>query len=227
MKKWDQLVKEWLKPINYEDVAFGEAKKKHDELMEQNKIVYQALKNAGEPVKEWMIKEEPKRLHGLQAQKCFCEILWALEINHGSELKHPPNKTVKKIIENQEALTKIGFTIKEWITIKYKLEIKPDIYIKHFGTIEIKNVEPKEKIVNIKYRAWNNNPSTYLCVMKRHNNTFQFIGWLHGYQVFKLPYQPKSQIPYYPTAFYYTKLSKLHKPLRFMRKLHKVSSMKS
>jgi len=135
-EEWDEIVEKWLKPIKYKQFVTTNVDRKYEELKEQNKIIYEALKNAGKPHDPWLIKEDPERKLGFQAQKCFSEILWALNITNYSDLKQECSNTVEKLIKNQESLMKLGFTIEEWKDIKYRLEIAWDIIIPYFGKIE-------------------------------------------------------------------------------------------
>jgi len=222
-KDWEKFrnekIKQWLKPVSFTPETYEESDKRYTKFMEQKKLISEEKKKAGTSVKDWETKEDPERKVGWRGQKWFSEMLFDLQVVHETELK-AITPFDDKWLEIKEKLFSLGFSLQDWITLKYALEINPDMNIRDFGTIELKTS------LNIKKNAWDSNPSLFLVVLKVCDKgkalTFQFLGWLYGYEVYKLKVQEENML--YPKAHYFVEdIKKLRKPRSFLEMVLNVS----
>ena len=223
--KWRKFkaerLKTWLEPVKLPPSEYEEADERYSKFMQQKLLEVEERKKAGKPVKSWETAEDPERKAGWRGQKWFSIMLRHLRVSHDSEL------SFKSSFENRwlEIKDKIGFDFKDWLALKHKWEINPDISIKDFGTIEIKTMKPKAEDFKIKKVAWDHNPSLYLIVLRTCDESmleFQFIGWLHGHEVYGLKVQPKHWV-LYPKTHYYGEAKDLRSPKNFLQRLLNVS----
>lgn len=224
--KAEKLAK-WVKPVRLED--YEEADLKYKEFIENKKTEANYLHKLGIETERWIIEEGEKRKAGFRAQKWFSELLFDIEVTHWPELKRNSFMTIQEWLLLLDKMLKImpnEETVKRWKAIKNKVEIGFDIEIPKFGPIEVKAVPHNEDYVNIKKLAWDSKPSSYLVVIKQCDEameTFQFIGWLYGHEVFQLPVETILTKLLGRPEFYVCNLRKLKKPENFIKKLLKIS----
>jgi hypothetical protein len=215
-----EKLKKWLNPVSLQPSIYYEADKRYEKFMQQKKLIAEEKTKAKEPIEEWETKEDPERKVGWRGQKWFSEMLFDLQIPHIAELKIE-TPFDDKWVKIKEKFIDLGLNLQDWIELKYKFEINPDIYILDFGTVEVKTS------INIKKHAWDSNPSLYLVVLKNCDKEmleFQFLGWLYGHEVYKLKFQEKSEI--YPKAHYFGDVQDLREPKKFLEKVFEVSKAK-
>lgn len=217
----NKMIEKYLNPVPLSSETYTEADKKYEKFMRQKKLMKELLEKLGENVDYWTIEEDLKRKAGFRAQKWFSEMLFDLRVRHGSELK------TFGLSEHffQADLKQIGLDINDWKTLYYKLGIGPDIRIEWFGTVEIKSIKPDSDIYNVKKVPWDSQPSIYLVVLRICDEemlTFQFMGWLYGFEIYELKVQPSNNL-LYPVEHYYGNVKELRSPKTFLEKLLKIS----
>jgi hypothetical protein len=213
-----EKLKKWLEPISLPLSVYEEADRRYNKLMQQKKLLAEEHVKAGESVEDWETAEDPERKVGWRGQKWLSEMLFDLKVAHLPELGIETSLD-DHWREIKEKLVDLGLRIQDWIDLKYKWEINPDINIWDFGTVEVKTS------FNIKKNAWDSKPSLYLVVVKVCDEEmleFQVSGWLYGHDVYKLKVQERL-LPLYPKAHYFGDAKDLRKPKEFLQKVLEVS----
>jgi len=198
LKEWRKFkaekLKKWLEAVELDKRNYREADTNYKTFMQNKKFVWEMRKNVGLKVSPWEKVKDPKRLGGFRGQKWFDEMLWDLKVAHGCDFKTSSPLSQSQWSQLLQKIKEFKFTPQRafdiWEKMKNQMEMNFDIYI-DLGPVEVKTIpfEGSEE-VNIKKTPWDSKPSTYLAVVKtldKNMLSFQFVGWVYGYEVFKLP----------------------------------------
>jgi len=230
IERWENFkaekLEKWLKPVRLED--YEEADIKYEEFIKNKNIEAKRLHELGIETKRWAVQKEAKRKAGFRAQKWFSELLFDIEVTHWADLKKKSFMTTHEWLQLLDIMLEImpkKNAVEKWRVIKNKFEVRYDIEVPKFGYIEVKSVT-YDKYLNIKKASWDAKPSTYLVAIKQCDEmaeTFQFVGWLCGHEIFRLPVETSLTELIGRPEFYVCSLRKLKKPQIFLKKLFRLS----
>jgi hypothetical protein len=179
----------WLKPKKLSGQSLDQADSKYQMFIEEMRKKAEEKRKRGEDVDDHLLSDDPERKAGFRGQKWIDQMLFDMGIPHNT----------------------------------YWRDDLPDTVVWGFGSLETKAIpEIERSYVDIKKSAWEIHPAIYLTVVKicdSTHETFQFVGWLYGHQVYDLEFIPKGAA--HPRASYRAQISDLNDPRRFLKKLWK------